>query len=135
MLREVAEVLDVEGRQREFVGQAAGGDPGVVLRPRADRRSADAAISPQTAAMSSLLCSTGIRPSHRAMRCCRTVPHCRRTAHFVSSPWVTKVMAGSVPISSASNPGESRRLKLREATSVSRTTRLTGYARSARRAA
>ena len=32
-MREVAKVLDVERRQREFIGQAAGSDPSVVLWP------------------------------------------------------------------------------------------------------
>jgi hypothetical protein len=89
------------------------------------RRSADAAISPQIAAMSSLLCSTGIRLSQRAIRSRRSVPHCRHAAHLVSSAWVTNVMEASRPISSANSPGGSSRLKLRDATSVSRTIRFT----------
>jgi hypothetical protein len=34
VLREVGEVLDVERDEWEFADQAAGGDPGVVDRPR-----------------------------------------------------------------------------------------------------
>jgi hypothetical protein len=75
MLGEVAEVLDVQRRQRQLVGQAARGDPRVVLRPGAAPPLGRGAISPQTTAMSSLLCSTGIRLSRRAMRSCRSVPH------------------------------------------------------------
>ena len=125
MLSEVAEVLDVQRRQWQLVGQAAGGNPGVVLRsgtaPPLGRRG----DLPQIAAMSSLLCSTGIRLSQRAIRSRRSVPHCRRAAHLVSSAWVTNVMEASRPISSASSPGGSSRLKLRDATSVPKTIRFT----------
>lgn len=52
-----------------------------------------------------------MRESHWAIRCWRTAPHCRRTAHLVSSPAVTNVTAGSRPMSSASSPGGSCRFE------------------------
>jgi len=78
MLREIAEVLDVERRQRQFVGQAAGSGPRIILRPGTASPLGRRGNLSQRAAMSSLLCSTGIRLSQRAMRSCRSVPHCRQ---------------------------------------------------------
>jgi hypothetical protein len=52
---EVAEVLEIQRRQRQLVGEAAGGDPGIVLRPGTPAPLGDAEISPQMAAMSSVL--------------------------------------------------------------------------------
>jgi hypothetical protein len=73
VLGEVAEVLDVQRRQRQLVGQAAGGNPGVVLQPGPAPPLGRRGDLPQIAAMSSLLCSTGIRLSQRAIRSRRSV--------------------------------------------------------------
>ena len=59
-------------------------------------------------------------------------PHRRSSAHWVSSPSVTKVMHGCLPMRRVKAGEGSRRLRLSEETSVSRITRsTTDQARSA----
>ena len=129
MLDEVLIVLHVEGGEGQFVDEAAGGDPGVVLRARA---AAAARVSRDIAPGADNIVvgwQGGVngQPGLEFGPPVRTpLPYGRPRA---SSPSVTKVMPASAPMSARRICGGSRFLILSEAMSVSRTTRCTGFKR------
>ena len=125
MLGEVSKVLDVQSCERKIIDKAAGGYPGIVLRagPSASLR-AGLELAPflrhrfvvgQDSDM--------LTPAGQFAGAAR--PQLRSTRHFISSPTVTKVMHIVWPATAARSWSGRRLRKLKDATSVSRTTRLT----------
>jgi hypothetical protein len=119
MLYKVGEILDVERRQRQPVGDAAGGDPRVVDWRGRPRCVAAADNSPHMAAMLLPPGITGLSASQSSSIARLRGPQRRSLVHWVSSPTVTKVTSGCRPTSRAANPAGSRPVKDLDATSVS----------------
>lgn len=125
MLNEVREVLDVEGGQRGVADQAASGDPAVVGRAGS---AAELGVGLKLAPPDSQ--SVVVGEDDEAARKVRIVarlrlPQRRTRVHFVSSPTVTKEMAGLWPTSWRERLSGVRWRSRVDATSVSRTMRLT----------
>jgi hypothetical protein len=125
VLCEVGEVLDVEGGKREIIDKAAGGYPGIVLRagPSASLRAGlELALFLRRRFVVGQD-SDMLTPAGQFAGAAR--PQLRSTRHFISSPTVTKVMHIVWPARAARSWSGRRLRKLKDATSGSRTTRLT----------
>ena len=122
MLVEVLVVLEVQGGERDAMGEAAGRDPHVVDRPRSSTLDGCRGQSAQVAATASSPGSTAMWDSQLVSSSRRCWPQLRISAHLASSPKVTKVISGSRPIRRVASGPASVPLCSKEATSVSRTT-------------
>ena len=130
---EVGEALGVECRKRELIDQAAGGYPGVVVRPGTSAPlRAGLELSPSLRHRFVVFQGTDTR-RHLANSAVRPGPQDRSTRHFISSPTVTKVIHIVWPASAARSRSGRRLRKLADATSASRTIRLTACWRGERR--
>src|SRR3954471_22723734 len=113
MFREVFEVLGVEGCQRQAVGEGAGGDPRVVRwtgAAAADGVGGD--LAPGAGDV------VGVGEDDHAVEpvvegVAVAAAHGRSSARWVSSPRVTEVMHGCLPMICRMTAGGSRRLRLR----------------------
>ena len=98
VLREVAEVGGVERHQRNLIAQAARRDPGVILRPGPSTQlGGPGQRTPHTRAICVSYGMTGRPTAQSSRRRRRSSPHRRTTAHFASSPTVTKVSQTRAP--------------------------------------
>ena len=123
VLVEVLVVLEVQGGERDVMGQAAGRNPHVVDRPRAPAPDGCRG-QPSPDGGYCLLAghgSTARRDSQPVSSSRRRWPQLRISAHLASSPKVTKVISGSRPIRRVASGPASASLCSREATSVSKT--------------
>jgi len=118
---EVGEVLDVQRREWQAVGNAAGSDQVSLTGWGRPRWVAAADSSPQTDAIVFPPGITGLSDSHESSIALFRRPQFRSLVHWVSSPTVTNVNSGCAPANRAASSGWSRPLNDREATSVSKT--------------
>lgn len=121
LLVEVLVVLEVQGGERDAMGEAAGRNPHVVDRARTPAPDGCRDSRPQVAATASSPGSTAMRDSQLVSSSRRRWPQLRISAHLASSPKVTKVISGSRPIRRVASGLASVPLCSREVTSVSKT--------------
>jgi hypothetical protein len=107
-LPEIMEEVARLGGQRQVVGEAAGGDPGVVDRAGRPRRVAAADRLPQVTARVRLPGITGLVDSQSSSSARLRGPRWRNLVRLVISATVTKMRIGCRPTSRAASVWGSR---------------------------